>query len=303
MSEATIDSLSIEINSKSSNASKGILELSNSVKELRSSVSGGTGGLSRLANNINSLNKSISTSSFSNLSGLANSLKPLENIGKTTNFASAINKLKKIPEISKSLDASTLQTFTQKIKSLTQALVPLATQMEKVSAGFIAFPSKIAKVNSATQKSVLKSKSGTGGLLSGIFGGMGLTKMFQFGALATGITSVGRVIGSFINKSNAYVEDLNLFNVAMGKSANIAKEWVDNVSEALGLDPSNMMRYMGVFQMITTGFGLSSDAAYKMSKNLTQLSYDREMSCYIVIYNKKRGEPVYTGCEQYLIAC
>ena len=31
---------------------------------------------------------------------------------------------------------------------------------------------------------------------------------------------------------------------------------------------------MGVFNMITTGFGLANDQAYKMSKNLTQLTYD-----------------------------
>ena len=42
----------------------------------------------------------------------------------------------------------------------------------------------------------------------------------------------------------------------------------------LGLDVSQVMRNMGFFNQISTGFGLASDEAYKMSETLTQISYD-----------------------------
>ena len=82
------------------------------------------------------------------------------------------------------------------------------------------------------------------------------------------------MVAEFTSQSNKYVEDLNLFNVAMGESAEKAKDWIDTVSQALGLDPAEMMRNMGVFNIMAKGFGLASDKAYIMSKNLTQLSYD-----------------------------
>lgn len=88
------------------------------------------------------------------------------------------------------------------------------------------------------------------------------------------IKSVGKVIGSAIGESNDYVENMNLFTVAMGEYADEAKGYAETVSNAMGIDTSEWVRAQGIFMTISTGFGVASDRAYTMSKNLTQLGYD-----------------------------
>ena len=93
-------------------------------------------------------------------------------------------------------------------------------------------------------------------------------------AAAVSLKTIGHTIASFIDKSNAYVENLNLFNVSLGEYAESAKQYAEQVGTLMGIDPSAWMRNQGVFQILATGFGVASDRAYIMSKNLTQLGYD-----------------------------
>ena len=88
------------------------------------------------------------------------------------------------------------------------------------------------------------------------------------------ITRVSRVIASWIKESNDYVENLNLFTVAMGEYANSAKRYAETVGEVMGIDPSAWMRSQGVFMTLATGFGVAGDRAATMSQQLTQLGYD-----------------------------
>lgn len=85
---------------------------------------------------------------------------------------------------------------------------------------------------------------------------------------------VGKTIYSAIQKSSDYVENVNLFTVAMGDYAGEAKEYAETVGEAMGIDPGEWMRNQGVFMTLATGFGVAGDRAAVMSKNLTQLGYD-----------------------------
>ena len=89
-----------------------------------------------------------------------------------------------------------------------------------------------------------------------------------------GFEIVGKAIYFTIEKSSDYVENVNLFTVAMGQYADAAKEYAETVSEAMGIDPGEWMRNQGVFMTLATGFGVASDRASVMSKNLTQLGYD-----------------------------
>lgn len=73
---------------------------------------------------------------------------------------------------------------------------------------------------------------------------------------------------------SAYVENLNLFTVAMGDAADEAYEYAYAVNDALGIDPSEWMRNQGIFKQISSGFGVVEEKANLMSKNLTQLGYD-----------------------------
>ena len=103
----------------------------------------------------------------------------------------------------------------------------------------------------------------------------------SFGKFATKLTAtwlgmkkIGSAIGSWINESNEYVENLNLFTVSMGQYAKEAMTYAENVSEVMGIDTSEWIRNQGVFMTLGTGFGIAGDRAKVMSQQLTQLGYD-----------------------------
>lgn len=82
------------------------------------------------------------------------------------------------------------------------------------------------------------------------------------------------MFSGFVNESTAYTENLNLFRVTFGRLSDEAERFTNTFANALGLDVSQVMRNMGFFNQIATGFGLVQDKAYEMSKTLTQISYD-----------------------------
>ena len=96
----------------------------------------------------------------------------------------------------------------------------------------------------------------------------------KFKMIGTAIVSVGKKIMSSIKKSSDYVENVNLFTVAMGEYAGEAKAYAESVSEVMGIDPGEWMGNQGIFQTLATGFGVAGDRASVMSQNLTQLGYD-----------------------------
>ena len=100
------------------------------------------------------------------------------------------------------------------------------------------------------------------------------TKSFKALAGAFSFHGITNAVSSWISKSNNYVEDLNLFTASMGEYASAAKEYAETISEVMGIDPSTWMRNQGVFMTLATGFGVASDRAATMSKQLTQLGYD-----------------------------
>ena len=83
-----------------------------------------------------------------------------------------------------------------------------------------------------------------------------------------------KVIAQWINESNEYVENLNLFTVSMGEYAKEAQDYAETVGDLMGIDPSTWMRNQGVFMTLATGFGVAGDRAAVMSQQLTQLGYD-----------------------------
>jgi len=100
------------------------------------------------------------------------------------------------------------------------------------------------------------------------------TSIVRLAAVAASLKGIGKTIAGLIDKSNKYVEDMNLFNVSLGVYATEAQAYAERVSDLMGIDPANWMRNQGVFQILAEGFGVASDRAYIMSKNLTQLGYD-----------------------------
>lgn len=274
MSEAvTVDYLKIAVDASADDSAKGLEKLEQTLVRLKAATKGGA-GLSSVKRQLESLNTALSNLNVNSgkLQSLTNSLNGLSSIQKLTNLNSVLNTLKKIPELTASMSKVDLGAFATKMNEVAAAVKPLADEMQKVSNGFNAFPAKIQKLlqsNDKLQSSNKKTKNSFLGMGNAI---TWLSAKFTLAQVAA--KKFGNIIAGWINKSTSYAEVLNLFNVAMGEYAKEAREYIEIVSEVMGIDPADWMRNQGVFMTLATGFGLAGDKAAKMSKNLTQLGYD-----------------------------
>ena len=159
----------------------------------------------------------------------------------------------------KSIDAL-IQTLDRLKKATAGAcgLDKVTGQMGKLSDSM----GKIKKINLGLSSSNTKSAKSFN-----LLGAKALAGAFS-------LHQVTNAVESWITQSNDYVENLNLFTVAMGEYAASAQKYAEEVGEVMGIDPSAWMRSQGVFMTLATGFGVASDRAATMSQQLTQLGYD-----------------------------
>lgn len=203
------------------------------------------------------------------LTALADGLRPLSELGKS-NLTTFINQLGKIPTVIEELEKADIDKFTRQMTDLAAAMKPFADEMQKVSNGFSAFPSRIQRLITSTERynSTVRRATTHTGLFGKALGGLKFAVVWQMAR------RVGSMLGTVITESNEYQENMNLFTVAMGEYAESALEYGETVSEVLGIDLSDWIRNQGVFNTLLTGFGDTADRAALMSKNLTQLGYD-----------------------------
>lgn len=141
----------------------------------------------------------------------------------------------------------------------------LLTVTAQTRNGLTRFSTTLKQVNKQAQSSTSIFKAMTSGI-----SGMAL----QFQIVWSTIRGVATGLGSFAMQGASYYEALNLFTTTLGDKAKDAIKWVEEFSNALYLDPANVMRYMGRFNSLIKGLGVGVDDAYLMSQQLTQLSYD-----------------------------
>ena len=266
MATTTIDSLMIEINSSSSNAVSGIDRLSQSLDRLKN-ITKGSLGLTKVANQLNKVSasiKGIDTTTLGNIDKLVTALQPLSHMPKQ-NISSTLTQLKKIPTVFNDLNKVDMKGFSSKIQEVSTSLEPLARQMDRIGTGFSAFPSKLQKVANSTN-ALAKSNGGLGNSYANVWA--------RFRMYYNSVKTSVNFIASSIKSINSYIENINLFNVSLGEFANEAQEYAETVGDLMGIDPSEWMRSQGIFMTLAKGFGVASDRAYTMSKNLTQLGYD-----------------------------
>ena len=306
----TIEQLELEVQSSSTSAVAGIDALSASLSKVKNAIKGGI-GLTSVANQVRNLDsalKSMDSSGANKIDKLASSLdklrglgslkisssigNQLQNIGSAaasltgvdfsameklgtalqplnnlnaSGLKSIINALNKLPKLADTLDNMDMTKFTSQIQQLSTALAPLTNQLNAVTAAFNRLPTNIQRAITVTNRISQENNKAANSYMN----------LYAKIKMATGVVRKGaRVIASWITQSNQYIEDLNLFTASMGEYAEEAQNYAEAVSEALGIDPGEFMRNQGVFNTIISGFGVASDKAYLMSKNLTQLGYD-----------------------------
>lgn len=114
------------------------------------------------------------------------------------------------------------------------------------------------------------------------------------------VMTVGRKMLTYINDMSSYMENIALFNVAMGQYAEKAGEYAYKVEETLGIDPSSWMRSQAIIANMSTGFGIGSENAYKMSDAMTKLSYD--MSAFFNVDQQSTMSAIQSGLNGQKIA-
>lgn len=207
------------------------------------------------------------------MNSLQNGLSPLSKVDASglRSVSSALNSIAKIPDFSSKLDSKTLDDFATSCKKITDALDPLASKIETVGNSFAKLPSSIQKVIAATDgatKASSKSAKSYMSLSSQLNGFMrSAAKLVSLKAIAT-------YLGNAAEKFNSYYEAANLFGVSMKGLTGEASTFINKMETLLGIDPTEAMNNMATIQGLTTSFGMASDKAYVLSKNLTQLGYD-----------------------------
>ena len=123
------------------------------------------------------------------------------------------------------------------------AVRPLAPKMEKVSAGFKAFPIRIQKLISSNAGLAASNKT-TGKSL--VFSEPEFPAQLQkIGVWYLALRKIASVMAEWINESNSYIENMNLFTVAMGEAAQGAYDYAVQVNKVLGIDTSEWIRNQG----------------------------------------------------------
>ena len=184
------------------------------------------------------------------------------------NFKSQLDSLGMSEQsIANQIDKTTKNTrlSTTETTRYQTSLGNLLTVTSQTRNGLTRFSTTLKEVNKQAQSSTSIFKAMTSGI-----SGMAL----QFQIVWSTIRGVATGLGSFAMQGASYYEALNLFTTTLGDKAKDGIKWVEEFSNALYLDPANVMRYMGRFNSLIKGLGVGVDDAYLMSQQLTQLSYD-----------------------------
>lgn len=297
MADVDITSLSVEISAESHGAELNINRLADAIANLRSKgnvsavcdsldkLAGSISGLKSASKGIGSVFKNIEKMSNIDVSGidftglsaklesLKSELQPLQNLDASGLKAvgSAMNAIAKIPSINDKLDADTLDKFKKSCDSIASSLTPLASQLGKVGNAFAKMPPQLSKVVTqanrvtAANEKQRKSYLSLSNQLNGFMRNM---------AKLVSLKAIAEYLGNAVAKFNDFYEATDLFHNAMGNLSGEADTLISKMQGLLGVDPTKAMTYMATIQSLGTSFGLASDKAYILSKNLTQLAYD-----------------------------
>lgn len=240
-------------------SAKSINTVVNAIKKIPAAVSGLNGvDFYSMSGSITQL-----TSALAPLSILdASNLKAL---------GSAFNAIGKVPDLTDKLKATDLDSFASSCQKISAALTPLVSQLDKVGNAFAKLPPQLSKVvtqanrvtaaNEKQRKSYLSLSNQMNGFMRNM-------------AKLVSLKAIAEYLGNAVAKFNDFYEATDLFHNAMGNLSGEADTLISKMQGLLGVDPTKAMTYMATIQSLGTSFGLTSDKAYVLSKNLTQLAYD-----------------------------
>lgn len=304
--ELNIDKLATAISNLRTKGN--VTKVVNSLDKLASSIatlkqaSAGMSGLDKINNFLNGISNANTTASAKSINTVVNAIKKIPaavsglngvdfysmsgSITQLTNalaslsildasnlkaLGSAFNAIGKVPDLTDKLKATDLDSFASSCQKISVALTPLASQLDKVGNAFAKLPPQLSKVvtqanrvtaaNEKQRKSYLSLSNQMNGFMRNM-------------AKLVSLKAIAEYLGNAVAKFNDFYEATDLFHNAMGNLSGEADTLISKMQDLLGVDPTKAMTYMATIQSLGTSFGLASDKAYILSKNLTQLAYD-----------------------------
>lgn len=85
---------------------------------------------------------------------------------------------------------------------------------------------------------------------------------------------IGQAIKTSITDAMNALEGESLFEVSLGGYADKARDWSNQLSNSLGLDPYALRKNVGTLYNMTSSMGLTKDASYELATGLAQLGED-----------------------------
>lgn len=240
-------------------SAKSINTVVNAIKKIPAAVSGLNGvDFYSMSGSLTQLTKALAPLSILD----ASNLKAL---------GSAFNAIGKVPDLTDKLKTTDLDSFASSCQKISTTLTPLASQLDKVGNAFAKLPPQLSKVvtqanrvtaaNEKQRKSYLSLSNQINGFMRNM-------------AKLVSLKAIAEYLGNAVAKFNDFYEATDLFHNAMGNLSGEADTLISKMQGLLGVDPTKAMTYMATIQSLGTSFGLASDKAYVLSKNLTQLAYD-----------------------------
>jgi len=277
----TIDSLDIQISTSVGNSAAKIEELATALGNLRSNskITTAVNGLQKLANTLYSLNPAIRQMDTNKLSELGRVMEGLGSIQRLSGLNSALNTLGKLPDIINGLDAANLTRFATQMEKLSNALSPLATQIDTISRGFARLPARVTQVVTATNSMAVATERATEATerQNHAIDAHGINLM----AMISNIESVLHVanvawdaLAGMMAQAMEWDGIQYRFGRAFGEDAEEVYAYAQKINDVLGINIQQFMQYSSLYGSLLSGFGMAQEKVTTISVGLTELSYD-----------------------------
>jgi hypothetical protein len=305
----TIDTLQIEIQSSSANASKGIRDLAGALGELKTNgtIKVAVKNLGLLSEELGKF-KDASVASRS-LGKVAGALGKLKEIGSVKPIANSITKL---GEALKGVENINVGDIAPKIKQIAEAVAPLsavkAGGINTMANGLKKLDEVTKKLDDATINRFAERVQKLNTVLEPLS-----AKMTTIGAGLRAVTSEAKKAGNSVKKAGEDVDGASInfasfiytiqeavqwvqraieavknitaqaiewdgiaarFGRSFGPQAQETYEWIQKLNEEMGINVQQFMQYSSLYAQMLTGFGVASKDVSKMALGYTELTYD-----------------------------
>lgn len=260
----SIDSLSIEIEKTAGLATSDLDALTKSLKKLGKGVA--------------SLNLETAVRQFEtlgqgakNISELANAAEKLGAVKISVRVSNQLNRVSETVRAMADIDTSVLEQIADSVEKIGNSTGNINSKE------FENLTKRVQKLENTTKSAEKTSNSFWESFLNG-----SQKVQNEVSSLIKKVLSLQTAVKLFnigfslFTLSSQAIEALNLASISMATKelAESAKEYAEAVQESYGVDSMEFLKYQSTIMDISRSFGIATNTAYKMSKALTQLTYD-----------------------------